>query len=238
MWQDDPPLSAPACTSGITIKKFSSAAQQGDVNTFMSWLMLLFLPWDSRDQNWICLKGLATESINKQLLGFFHFFFRFHTIFVMLKCLWSHIFWPYFLFTVRSRKKNKLSSSRQKNSKSKSKKPASSSSQSSKQRAGPSSLADIDELVRHYAYKYTGNPVEAWQMFDRLDGHGSAGAAEFSDRSEQKQAGVGKMWRNPQKTHEIPLQLAFQVSKNTISRVLSNFKSTGAQFEQFKAFCQ
>lgn len=149
----------------------------------------------------------------------------------MLKCLCSHLFWPYFLFTVRPRKKNKLSSSRQKNSKSKSKKPASSSSQSSKQRACPNSLADIDELVRHYANKYRGNPVEVWQIFDRLVGHGSAGAAEFSDRSEQKQAGVGKMWGNPQKTDEIPLQLAVQVSKNTISCLKNNFKSTGAQLE-------
>ncbi|KAM4590167.1 tyrosine-protein kinase BAZ1B isoform 2-T2 [Fundulus diaphanus] len=48
--------------------------------------------------------------------------------------------------SLRPRKKNKQSSSRQKSSKSKPKKP--SSSQSSKQRAGPSSPADIDELVR------------------------------------------------------------------------------------------
>ncbi|XP_021170469.2 tyrosine-protein kinase BAZ1B isoform X1 [Fundulus heteroclitus] len=48
--------------------------------------------------------------------------------------------------SLRPRKRNKQSSSRQKSSKSKAKKP--SSSQSSKQRAGPSSPADIDELVR------------------------------------------------------------------------------------------
>ncbi|XP_019950591.1 tyrosine-protein kinase BAZ1B isoform X2 [Paralichthys olivaceus] len=50
--------------------------------------------------------------------------------------------------SLRPRKKNKQSSSRQKHSKSKSKTPPSSSSQSSKQRAGPNSPADIDELVR------------------------------------------------------------------------------------------
>ncbi|XP_071352469.1 tyrosine-protein kinase BAZ1B isoform X2 [Trachinotus anak] len=50
--------------------------------------------------------------------------------------------------SLRPRKKNKQSSSRQKSSKSKSKKQSSSSSQSSKQRAGPTSPADIDELVR------------------------------------------------------------------------------------------
>ncbi|XP_039986532.1 tyrosine-protein kinase BAZ1B [Xiphias gladius] len=50
--------------------------------------------------------------------------------------------------SLRPRKKNKQSSSRQKSSKSKSKKQSSSSSQSSKQRAGPNSPADIDELVR------------------------------------------------------------------------------------------
>ncbi|XP_074497887.1 tyrosine-protein kinase BAZ1B isoform X2 [Sebastes fasciatus] len=50
--------------------------------------------------------------------------------------------------SLRPRKKNKQSSSRPKSSKSKSKKPSSSSSQSSKQRTGPSSPADIDELVR------------------------------------------------------------------------------------------
>ncbi|XP_026225424.1 tyrosine-protein kinase BAZ1B isoform X2 [Anabas testudineus] len=50
--------------------------------------------------------------------------------------------------SLRPRKKNKQSSFRQKSSKSKSKKPSSSSSQSSKQRAGPNSPADIDELVR------------------------------------------------------------------------------------------
>lgn len=71
-------------------------------------------------------------------------------------------------FTVRPRKKNKLSSSRQKNSKSKSRKPASSSSQSSKQRAGPNSLADIDELVRRYADKCRAEPVEVLRIFDRL----------------------------------------------------------------------
>ncbi|XP_031716996.1 tyrosine-protein kinase BAZ1B isoform X2 [Anarrhichthys ocellatus] len=49
---------------------------------------------------------------------------------------------------LRPRKKNKQSSSRQKISKSKPKKQSSSSSQSSKQRAGPNSPADIDELVR------------------------------------------------------------------------------------------
>ncbi|XP_076591021.1 tyrosine-protein kinase BAZ1B isoform X1 [Chaetodon auriga] len=49
--------------------------------------------------------------------------------------------------SLRPRKKNKQSSSRQKSSKSKSKKP-SSSSQSSKQKTGPNSPADIDELVR------------------------------------------------------------------------------------------
>uniref|UniRef100_A0A3Q1HL86 Tyrosine-protein kinase BAZ1B n=1 Tax=Anabas testudineus TaxID=64144 RepID=A0A3Q1HL86_ANATE len=48
--------------------------------------------------------------------------------------------------SLRPRKKNKQSSFRQKSSKSKSKKPSSSSSQSSKQRAGPNSPADIDEL--------------------------------------------------------------------------------------------
>ncbi|XP_030007465.1 tyrosine-protein kinase BAZ1B isoform X2 [Sphaeramia orbicularis] len=47
--------------------------------------------------------------------------------------------------SLRSRKKIKQSSSRQKSSKSKSKKPSSSSS---KQRGGPNSPADIDELVR------------------------------------------------------------------------------------------
>ncbi|XP_035536333.1 tyrosine-protein kinase BAZ1B [Morone saxatilis] len=51
--------------------------------------------------------------------------------------------------SLRPRKKNKQSSSRQKSSKSKSKKPSSSSSsQSNKQRTGPNSPADIDELVR------------------------------------------------------------------------------------------
>ncbi|XP_074535334.1 tyrosine-protein kinase BAZ1B [Halichoeres trimaculatus] len=50
--------------------------------------------------------------------------------------------------SLRPRKKNKQSSSRQKSSKSKSKKPSASSSQSNKQRAGPNSPADIDELVR------------------------------------------------------------------------------------------
>ncbi|KAM7399332.1 hypothetical protein PAMP_018612 [Pampus punctatissimus] len=50
--------------------------------------------------------------------------------------------------SLRPRKKNKQSSSRQKSSKSKSKKQSSSISQSSRQRAGPSSPADIDELVR------------------------------------------------------------------------------------------
>ncbi|XP_041851499.1 tyrosine-protein kinase BAZ1B isoform X2 [Melanotaenia boesemani] len=50
--------------------------------------------------------------------------------------------------SLRPRKKNKQASSRQKTSKSKSKKPSSSSSQTSKQRTGPSSPADIDELVR------------------------------------------------------------------------------------------
>uniref|UniRef100_A0A3P8TLE1 Tyrosine-protein kinase BAZ1B n=1 Tax=Amphiprion percula TaxID=161767 RepID=A0A3P8TLE1_AMPPE len=50
--------------------------------------------------------------------------------------------------SLRPRKKNKQSSSRQKSSKSKSKKPSSSSNQSSKQRTGPNSPADIDELVR------------------------------------------------------------------------------------------
>ncbi|XP_070825928.1 tyrosine-protein kinase BAZ1B isoform X2 [Chaetodon trifascialis] len=50
--------------------------------------------------------------------------------------------------SLRPRKKNKQSSSRQKSSKSKSKKPSSSSSQSSKQKTGPNSPADIDELVR------------------------------------------------------------------------------------------
>ncbi|KAK5603785.1 Tyrosine-protein kinase baz1b [Crenichthys baileyi] len=48
--------------------------------------------------------------------------------------------------SLRPRKKNKKSSSRQKSSKSKPKKP--SGSQTSKHRAGPSSPADIDELVR------------------------------------------------------------------------------------------
>ncbi|KAF7665563.1 hypothetical protein LDENG_00138350 [Lucifuga dentata] len=48
--------------------------------------------------------------------------------------------------SLRPRKKNKQSSSHQKGSKSKSKKPA--TSQSSKQRSGPNSPADIDELVR------------------------------------------------------------------------------------------
>lgn len=48
--------------------------------------------------------------------------------------------------SLRPRKKNKQSSSRQKSSKSKAKKP--SNRQSSKQRASPSSPADIDELVR------------------------------------------------------------------------------------------
>nr|XP_046244687.1 tyrosine-protein kinase BAZ1B isoform X2 [Scatophagus argus] len=50
--------------------------------------------------------------------------------------------------SLRPRKKNKQSSSRLKSSKNKSKKQSSSSSQSSKQRAGPNSPADIDELVR------------------------------------------------------------------------------------------
>ncbi|XP_041657595.1 tyrosine-protein kinase BAZ1B [Cheilinus undulatus] len=50
--------------------------------------------------------------------------------------------------SLRPRKKNKQSSSRQKSSKSKSKKPSSSSNQSSRQRTGPNSPADIDELVR------------------------------------------------------------------------------------------
>ncbi|XP_070684910.1 tyrosine-protein kinase BAZ1B isoform X2 [Pempheris klunzingeri] len=50
--------------------------------------------------------------------------------------------------SLRPRKKNKQSSSRQKSSKSKSKKQPSSSSQSSKQKTGPNSPADIDELVR------------------------------------------------------------------------------------------
>ncbi|XP_029374289.1 LOW QUALITY PROTEIN: tyrosine-protein kinase BAZ1B [Echeneis naucrates] len=50
--------------------------------------------------------------------------------------------------SLRPRKKNKQSSSRQKSTKSKSKKPTSASSQS-KQRAGPNSPADLDELVRH-----------------------------------------------------------------------------------------
>ncbi|XP_047449966.1 tyrosine-protein kinase BAZ1B [Mugil cephalus] len=50
--------------------------------------------------------------------------------------------------SLRPRKKNKQSSSRQKSSKSKPKKLTSSSSQNSKQRTGPSSPADIDELVR------------------------------------------------------------------------------------------
>ncbi|XP_040902042.1 tyrosine-protein kinase BAZ1B isoform X2 [Toxotes jaculatrix] len=50
--------------------------------------------------------------------------------------------------SLRPRKKNKQSSSRQKSSKSKSKKQSSSSCQSSKQRTGPNSPADIDELVR------------------------------------------------------------------------------------------
>ncbi|XP_072248738.1 tyrosine-protein kinase BAZ1B isoform X2 [Leuresthes tenuis] len=49
--------------------------------------------------------------------------------------------------SLRPRKKTKQSSSRQKSSKSKSKKPTSSSSQS-KQRTGPNSPADIEELVR------------------------------------------------------------------------------------------
>ncbi|XP_035478531.2 tyrosine-protein kinase BAZ1B isoform X2 [Scophthalmus maximus] len=50
--------------------------------------------------------------------------------------------------SLRPRKKNKQSSSRQKTSKSKSKTQSSSGSQSSKQRTGPNSPADIDELVR------------------------------------------------------------------------------------------
>ncbi|XP_068565309.1 tyrosine-protein kinase BAZ1B isoform X1 [Cebidichthys violaceus] len=50
--------------------------------------------------------------------------------------------------SLRPRKKNKRASSRQKISKSKPKKQSSSSSQSSKQRTGPNSPADIDELVR------------------------------------------------------------------------------------------
>ncbi|TDH15017.1 hypothetical protein EPR50_G00026860 [Perca flavescens] len=50
--------------------------------------------------------------------------------------------------SLRPRKKNKQSPSRQKSSKSKPKKQSSSSSQSSKQRTGPNSPADIDELVR------------------------------------------------------------------------------------------
>nr|XP_033487187.1 tyrosine-protein kinase BAZ1B [Epinephelus lanceolatus] len=50
--------------------------------------------------------------------------------------------------SLRPRKKNKQSSSRQKSSKSKPKKQSSSNSQSSKQRTGPNSPADIDELVR------------------------------------------------------------------------------------------
>ncbi|XP_068440972.1 tyrosine-protein kinase BAZ1B isoform X2 [Clinocottus analis] len=50
--------------------------------------------------------------------------------------------------SLRPRKKNKQSSSRQKVSKSKPKKQSSSSSQSSKQKTGPNSPADIDELVR------------------------------------------------------------------------------------------
>lgn len=60
-----------------------------------------------------------------------------------------HVLNSYY-FTVRPRKKNKQSSFRQKSSKSKSKKQSSSSSQSSKQRAGPNSPADIDELVRNH----------------------------------------------------------------------------------------
>ncbi|XP_076002074.1 tyrosine-protein kinase BAZ1B [Genypterus blacodes] len=50
--------------------------------------------------------------------------------------------------SLRPRKKNKQSSSRQKRSKSKSKKSYQASGQSSKQRTGPNSPADIDELVR------------------------------------------------------------------------------------------
>ncbi|XP_045929542.1 tyrosine-protein kinase BAZ1B isoform X1 [Micropterus dolomieu] len=53
--------------------------------------------------------------------------------------------------SLRPRKKNKQSSSRQKSSKSKPKKQSSSSSQNNKQRTGPNSPADIDELVRQSA---------------------------------------------------------------------------------------
>uniref|UniRef100_A0A3B4WIU9 Bromo domain-containing protein n=1 Tax=Seriola lalandi dorsalis TaxID=1841481 RepID=A0A3B4WIU9_SERLL len=77
--------------------------------------------------------------------------------------------------TVRSRKKNKQTSSRQKSSKSKSKK-QSSSSQSSKQRAGPNSPADIDDLVRNLSRgprltlcPFFREPVSAEEAEDYLD---------------------------------------------------------------------
>lgn len=62
------------------------------------------------------------------------------------------------LFTVRPRKKNKQqqsSSSRQKSLKSKSKKAS-----ASKQRTGPSSPADIEELVRHSSGRGKGEELE------------------------------------------------------------------------------
>lgn len=95
----------------------------------------------------------------------------------------------YPLFTVRPRKKNKQSLSRSKSSKSKPKK--ASSSQSSKQRAGPSNPADIDELVRGPLKKKTstgklGNNQKNVLMLILIF---ISGETEFPNRN--KKAGVG-----------------------------------------------
>lgn len=74
----------------------------------------------------------------------------------------------HYFSTVRPRKKNKQSSSRQKSSKNKSKK--SSSSQSSKQRTGPNSPADIDELVGNHAHTSYLTNVDYWSHW-RNDRH-------------------------------------------------------------------
>lgn len=86
------------------------------------------------------LHGMKSYLLNQKVLSTGYVF--------LLFCHPEHL--SLFLSTVRPRKKNKQSSSRQKSSKNKSKK--SSSSQSSKQRTGPNSPADIDELVRNHAH--------------------------------------------------------------------------------------
>lgn len=140
--------------------------------------------------------------------------------------------------TVRPRKKNKQQQSSSRHKSSKSKKKQSASSGQSKPRTGPSSPADIDELVRRQcrllemlmSLRHSGffsestcdSAAEAGSCLFFFSGLSdaltksrrvflSAGASELPVWTEPAGAGVGKVRGDPQETHQVPLQLAFQV---------------------------